>query len=98
MDEETLNRYEAFRRAHLPKSTMRKIVTTIVGPVPASVAIVVSGVGKIFVGEIVETALDVMEEWGHTGPICPEHLREAFKRYQKDHGTVKNKGYTRQIF
>ena len=34
---------------------MKKIVTSLVGPVPASVAIVVSGVGKVFVGEMVES-------------------------------------------
>jgi hypothetical protein len=38
-DDETLNRYEAFRRAHLPKAQMRKLVSQMVGPVPASVAI-----------------------------------------------------------
>ncbi|KAJ3260310.1 transcription initiation factor TFIID subunit 11 [Boothiomyces macroporosus] len=97
-DEETLNRYEAFRRAHLPKATMRKVVANLVGPVPASVAIVVSGVGKVFVGEMVESALEIMDEWGHTGPITPEHLREAFRRYQKERGLIKNKNYTRQIF
>ena len=38
-DDETLNRYEAFRRAHLPKAHMRKLISQMVGPVPASVAI-----------------------------------------------------------
>lgn len=38
-DQETLSRYEVFRRAHLPKSTMKKIVTGLVGPIPASVGI-----------------------------------------------------------
>ena len=38
-DEETLTRYEVFRRAHLPKAIMRKVVGNLVGPVPASVAI-----------------------------------------------------------
>ena len=97
-DDETLNRYEAFRRAHLPKANVRKIVSQIVGPVPASVAIVVAGVGKVFIGEIVESALDIMEEWGHTGPIKPEHLREAFKRYQKRTGTMQNKYHTKRLF
>ena len=97
-DDETLNRYEAFRRAHLPKAVVRKIVSQLVGPVPASVAIVVAGVGKVFIGEIVESALDIMEEWGHGGPIKPEHLREAYKRYQARTGTLSNKYHTKRIF
>jgi hypothetical protein len=42
-DEITLSRYEVFRRAHLTKASMKKIVSNLVGPVPASVAI-----GKCF--------------------------------------------------
>ena len=38
-DEITLSRYEVFRRAHLTKATMKKIVSNLVGPIPASVAI-----------------------------------------------------------
>ena len=57
----------------------------------------ISGVGKIFVGEIVETALDVMAERGEVGPIGPEHLREAFRRYQKRTGKVKNRLYQKTL-
>jgi hypothetical protein len=60
--------------------------------------LVVSGVGKIFVGEMVESALEIMDERGDTGPIAPEHLREAFRRYQKKTGTMQNKLFNRQVF
>ena len=96
-DEETINRYEAFRRAHLPKTQVRKVLTSLVGPVPQSSAIVVAGVAKIFVGEICEEALQVQEEWGESGPLKPTHLRESFRRYQKSHNMI-NKKYNRNLF
>ena len=97
-DDENLDRYEAFRRAHLPKAAVRKIVGQLTGAAPASVAIVVAGVGKVFIGEIVESALDIMDEWGHSGPIKPEHLREAYRRYQIRTGTLANRYYTKRLF
>ncbi|KAJ8331228.1 hypothetical protein BDV3_002432 [Batrachochytrium dendrobatidis] len=85
---EQLQRYEVYRRAHLPKSSMRKYLQNIVGGiVPASVGIIVGGCGKLFVGEIVEEALNYMEEIGEPEniPIRPDHLREAFRRYRLQH-------------
>jgi transcription initiation factor TFIID subunit 11 len=57
----------------------------------------VSGVAKVFVGEMVESALEVMDECGDTGPITPAHLREAFRRYQKKAG-LENRLYNKQVF
>ncbi|KAH9254521.1 hypothetical protein BASA81_007463 [Batrachochytrium salamandrivorans] len=85
---EQLQRYEVYRRAHLPKSSIRKYLQTVVGGiVPASVGIIVGGCGKLFVGEIVEEALSFMEELGEpeNTPIRPDHLREAFRRYRLAH-------------
>lgn len=92
-DETTLSRYEVFRRAHLPKTSMRRIVSNLVGPVPGPVAIVVSGVTKVFVGEIVEGALEVRDMLQETGPITPDHLRESFRRYQKRYATMSSRLY-----
>ncbi len=49
-------------------------------PVNVKMAIVMAGITKVFVGEIVETARTAMEEWGETGPIRPRHIREAYRR------------------
>lgn len=41
-----------------------------------------SGVGKVFVGEMVEQARAVQRERHETGPIQPVHLYEAYRRYK----------------
>ncbi|PKU63468.1 hypothetical protein MA16_Dca022119 [Dendrobium catenatum] len=42
--------------------------------------IVVSGIAKMFVGELVETGRIVMRERKESGPIRPCHIREACRR------------------
>ena len=81
--EEQLNRYETFRRSAFQKSSIKKIIQTVCGKsVSQSVVIAMSGISKVFVGEIVEKALDVKDKWGDTGPIQPKHLREAFRLFK----------------
>ena len=41
-----------------------------------------SGVGKVFVGEMVEQARAVQRERRESGPIQPVHLYEAYRRYK----------------
>lgn len=42
--------------------------------------LVMGGITKVFVCEVVECARTVMDEWGETGPIRPPHLREVILR------------------
>ncbi|KAK3809983.1 MAG: hTAFII28-like protein conserved region-domain-containing protein [Benniella sp.] len=102
--DEQLQRYEVYRRSVLSRSTVKKLVGTILNQqVTQTMAFVVAGFCKVFVGEMVEKAREVMEDWGETGPIRPEHLREAQRRYKKEElqrgqGVQIPSGYKRRMF
>ncbi|XP_022708139.1 transcription initiation factor TFIID subunit 11-like isoform X2 [Varroa jacobsoni] len=82
--EDQLNRYEMYRRAAFPKAAIKRLVQSISGcSVSQNVVIAISGIAKVFVGEIVEKALDCMEqteEGENPGPIEPRHIREAVRK------------------
>lgn len=80
--EEQMSRYESFRRAGFQKANMKRLLASISGTQKISIpmTIVVSGIAKMFVGELVETARVVMTERNDSGPIRPCHLREAYRR------------------
>jgi len=46
-------------------------------------ALIMGGVTKIHVGELIENARVIMEEKGVTGQILPEYIREAKARLEK---------------
>ncbi|KAJ1284789.1 hypothetical protein BS78_03G232000 [Paspalum vaginatum] len=80
--EDQMNRYESFRRSGFQKSNMKRLLTSITGSQKISIptSIVVSGIAKMFVGELIETARVVMTERKDSGPIRPCHIRESYRR------------------
>jgi hypothetical protein len=57
MSEEQLTRFEFFVRSHFPKGRIREIMNDALGPkqlVSDEMVIVVSGLAKLFVGELTD--------------------------------------------
>ncbi|KAG5291681.1 transcription factor TFIID complex subunit Taf11 [Histoplasma ohiense] len=71
------SRYDFFKRAKLNKSMVRKIVNqTLSQSVPPNVITTISGYTKVFVGELVEKARTVQEEWAEAAD------RVAYAEYE----------------
>eukprot|EP00088_Acartia_fossae_P039839 TRINITY_DN41469_c0_g1_i1.p1 TRINITY_DN41469_c0_g1~~TRINITY_DN41469_c0_g1_i1.p1 ORF type:complete len:210 (+),score=42.64 TRINITY_DN41469_c0_g1_i1:54-683(+) len=81
--EDQLDRYAMYRRAAFPKATIKRLIQNITGStsVGQNVVIAMSGVAKVFAGEVIEKALSDMQAQGESGqPLRPKHLREAVRK------------------
>lgn len=63
---------------------MRRLMTDVLGNSTERAAIVLSGLAKMFVGELVETARERMTAAGEDGPIRPSHLRQAHRQSERE--------------
>ncbi|KAF5094640.1 hypothetical protein D0Z00_003448 [Geotrichum galactomycetum] len=111
--EDQMSRYEAFRRANLNRNAIKKLANSVLNQsISGNVAVALSGLAKVFVGELVEKAREVelqmdrefIEKYKKDNdgneppllPIRPEHLREAWRLYRKEMGTVPAAQWRRQ--
>ncbi|KAA6406553.1 MAG: hypothetical protein FRX48_09718 [Lasallia pustulata] len=125
------DRYDMFRRVKLRKETVRRIANqTLSQSVPPSVITTINGYTKVFIGNLIERAREVQQQYADAetdaeatlpspppsfaedargnggnnsngsfpnvelpdtvkknrdrGPLLPDHLREALRRYKRD--------------
>jgi len=88
-DTQQMDRYSEYRNSGLAKANIRKLANTILQQsVTERVTIVIRGFAKVFVGHMVEQALEVQKRRGGTGPISQYDLKEAYRAYlaERDRG------------
>ncbi|KAL6121670.1 taf11 [Nucleospora cyclopteri] len=84
MSPEDQQRYEIFRRSNFVKGTIKKYINQVIGQaVNPNMVIGVSGLAKVFVGELVTEAKAIQEEQHMTGPLLPVHINEAMRKLHK---------------
>ncbi|KAJ2852926.1 transcription initiation factor TFIID subunit 11 [Coemansia erecta] len=102
MSEEQQQRYGVYRRTALNKGSMKKLVSGILNQqVSSTLTFVVAGFAKVFVGEIVERAIQIQHDRGEDdGPLTPEHLREAYRLHKKESQIPlsSGSGFTKRLF
>ncbi|WAR57862.1 hypothetical protein PtB15_5B92 [Puccinia triticina] len=88
-DPQQMDRYSEYRNSGLAKANVRKLANSILQQsVSERVTIVIRGFAKVFVGHMVEQALEVQKRRGGTGPIAQHDLKEAYRAYlsERDRG------------
>ena len=73
--EEQIHRFEQCKRSKLPRAAMRRMMQELVGNSTERCAIVLMTIGKMFVGELTESARADMTDAGETGPITADSIR-----------------------
>lgn len=94
--DEQLDRYEMYRRSAFSKVSIKRLMHSITGSIPSSnVVIAMAGIAKVFVGEIIEEALEVQRQESSNDskltPLEPKHLREAHRRINKQSHRLQRK-------
>ena len=89
-----MERYECYRRSNLSKPMLRRLFKAATGvTLNPNGLIILAGISKMFVGEMVETARDIMRSKGvnEYEEIRPEHLREAAAVIDARDGLMRRK-------
>lgn len=84
LNDEELSRFETFRRVGFKRSVIKRMCYEITGQsCNPRFIIAVSGLSKVFVGELCTEAKKVQERWNETGPLLPSHIHEAWRLLTK---------------
>lgn len=92
-----MERYECYRRSNLSKPMLRKLFKAASGvTLNANGLIILAGISKMFVGEMVEKARDIMKAKGlnEYEEIQPEHLRAAAAEIDAKDGLMRRRNKT----
>mmetsp|Transcript_21254 Transcript_21254/g.33056 ORF Transcript_21254/g.33056 Transcript_21254/m.33056 type:complete len:240 (-) Transcript_21254:55-774(-) len=82
--EEQEERFKYYRRSSLPRGRIkRKMEGIIQDSVSDEMVVVMAGVAKMHLGELVEMGKEVQCQWGDTGSLAPCHIKEAYRRLQQ---------------
>ncbi|XP_078441615.1 transcription initiation factor TFIID subunit 11-like [Wolffia australiana] len=89
---EQMDRYESFRRSNFQRSNMKKLLTCATGnqKVSMPMTIVMCGIAKMFVGDLIELGKIIMTERRESGPLRPCHIREAYRRLKLEGKVPRN--------
>ncbi|KAJ2689943.1 transcription initiation factor TFIID subunit 11 [Coemansia spiralis] len=101
MSDDQRQRYGVYRRSALNKATVKRLISQVLNQqVSSTLTFVVAGFAKVFVGEIVERAVQIQEERGDAGALKPEHLREAYRLYRRETQTADTAatGFAKRMF
>ncbi|GHP11531.1 hypothetical protein PPROV_001025900 [Pycnococcus provasolii] len=94
LEGEDLARYETFRRSQLSKSQMKRLISAVTAgaPVTEDVMVVVGGVAKVLVGELVTEARGIA---GGDAPLTPQQIRDVYQRLLRRGAVVTSPTHTR---
>ncbi|KAK9250072.1 hTAFII28-like protein conserved region-domain-containing protein [Lipomyces tetrasporus] len=96
--DDQMERYETFRRANISRGGVKKLANAVLNQsIANNVAVAISGFSKVFLGEVIERALDVqrrmdppypLNPYASQKPLLPEHIREAWRLYKQETALV----------
>jgi len=104
-DEQQMARYAAFRRANIRRASVKRYASQLLSqPISNNVAVVLAGMSKVLIGDVIELARDLQEkdlarersqqnlpepsDSEEPEPLLPIYIREAWRIYKKEQGTV----------
>ncbi|MBW0524674.1 hypothetical protein O181_064389 [Austropuccinia psidii MF-1] len=88
-DAQQMDRFSEYRNSGFSKGNVKKLANSILQQsVSERVTIAIRGFAKVFVGHIVEQALEVQKRRGGSGPLTQHDLKEAYRAYlaERDRG------------